>query len=153
MTDTKRPAAFWIIVVFLVLSMVMLVMGQTTAVFDYDFAVQLQLQEGAEDISEYGVQVNRAFGVGDTLVYLVLMFASVVGLILRKRWSLFTTAAVMGISAYWAVVCIFMLGFLEGVPGYYLVPGVEYWFIMGIYMVFGVWGLLYLMLRGDRLIE
>jgi hypothetical protein len=151
MTRAKRPVTFWVVVVFLALSLVLLLMGQTMAIFNYDFAVQLGLHESANQISEFGVQVNRAFGVGDTLVYVPLMVISLVGLFLRKHWALLTTAAVMGISAYWAITCNFMLIFLKGVPGYNLVPGLEYWLLMGTYIIFGVWGLLYLIFRGDRL--
>jgi len=153
MTRAKHPLAFWIIIVFFVLFLVMLLMGQTTAVFNYDFAVQLGLQESVGEVSEFGVQINRAFGAGDTLVYIPLMAVSLVGLFLRKRWSLLTTAAVMGISAYWATAVVFMLVFLKGVSGYNLVPGLEYWSIMAIYIIFGVWGLFYLIFRGDRLIR
>ena len=151
MTRAKRPVTFWVVVVFLALSLVSLLMGQTMAIFNYDFAVQLGLHESANQISEFGVQVNRAFGVGDTLVYVPLMVISLVGLFLRKHWALLTTAAAMGISAYWATTCAFMLIFLKGVPDYNLVPGLEYWLLMGTYIIFGVWGLLYLIFRGDRL--
>ncbi len=150
---TTRPVAFWIIVVFLVLSFIMLLLGQIMALIDYDSAAQLGLQESREAISEYGMQVNRGFAAGDTLVYATLTGASVIGLLLRKRWALLTTGAVMGISAYWPVVSVFMLIFLRGVPGYTLVPGLEMWLVMAIYFAFGVWGLFYLILRGDRLVS
>jgi hypothetical protein len=75
-----------------------------------------------------------------------------IGLILRKRWSLLTTAAVMAVSAYWATTILFMLVFLEAAPGYYLEPGMEYWLVIAAYIVFGVWGLLYLVFRGDGLL-
>lgn len=153
MIRAKRPVAFWVIVIFLAITLVFLLMGQTMAVINYDFAVQLGLQESVNQISEFGVQVNRAFGVGDTLVYMPVMVISLVGLFLRKHWALLTTAAVMGISAYWAITCIFLLIFLKGVPDYYLAPGLEYWLLMGSYVIFGVWGLLYLIFRGDRLIK
>lgn len=152
-TRANRPIAFWIIIVFFVLSLVMLLMGQTMAVFNYDFAVQLGLQESVEKISEFGVQVNRAFGTGDTIVYIPLMTVSLIGLFLRKRWSLLITAAVMGISVYWAIAVVFMLVFLRGVAGYNLVPGLEYWLSIAIYIIVGVWGLFYLIFRGDRLIR
>lgn len=151
MTGTKRPIAFWVIVVFFSLTMVLLLMGQTMAVFNYNFAVKLGLQESVEDVSEFGVQINRAFGVSDTVVYFTLMAVSLVGLFLGKRWSLLTTASAMGISAYWATAVIFMLVFLRGVPGYNLVPGFEYWLLTAIYVIFGVWGLIYLIFRGDKL--
>ena len=153
MEHAKRPVAFWIITAFLAVSMILLLMGQTMALIDYDFAVQLGLQEGIKDVSSYGVQVNRAFGAGDTMVYIPLIAISLIGLMRGKRWSLLTTAAVMGVSAYWASTVVFMLVFLEGAPGYYLEPGIEYWLVMAAYIVFGVWGLLYLVFRGDNLLK
>ena len=153
MEQTKRPVAFWIVTGFLAVSMILLLMGQTMALIDYDFAVQLGLQESIKDVSSYGVQVNRAFGAGDTTVYIPLIALSLIGLMLRKRWSLLTTAAVMGVSLYWAATVVFMLVFLEGAPGYYLEPGMEYWLVMAAYIVFGACGLLYLVLRGDDLLK
>jgi len=127
-------------------------MGQTMALVNYDFAVQLGLQEDIKEVGSFGVQVNRAFGAGDTIVYIPLIAISIIGLLLRKRWSLLTTAAAMGVSAYWATTILFMLIFLEGTPGYYLEPGVEYWLFMAAFIIFGVWGLFYLMFRGDKLL-
>lgn len=148
----KRPLTLWIICVFLVLSVIVLVLGQTTSLFAYDFAVQLGLQEPAEEVTAFGVEMNRAFGAGDTVIYIPLMLVSLAGLILRKRWALLTTAAVMGVSAYWALTAAALLLFLRGVPGYQLVPGPEYWVFLGAYMVFGAWGIPYLAVRGDKLI-
>jgi hypothetical protein len=153
MTSAKRPIAFWVIIVFLIVSMVLLLMGQTMAIFNYEFAVQLGLQEDVKEIGEFGVRINRAFGAGDTLVYIPLMAISLVGLFLKKRWSLATTAAVMGISAYWATTVAFMLVFLPGVPNYNLVLGLGYWLFIGVYIIFGVCGMVYLILRGDKLIS
>jgi hypothetical protein len=133
--------------------MALLLMGQTMAIFNYEFAVKLGLQEDAKEVSAFGVQINRAFGAGDTFVYIPLMAISLVGLFLKKRWSLLTTAAVMGISAYWATTVAFMLLFLLGVPNYNLEPGPEYWVFIGAYIIFGVWGVVYLIFRGDPIIS
>jgi hypothetical protein len=149
----KRPIAFWIISVFLALSAIVLVLGQTTSLFAYDFAVRLGLQESVGEVTAYGVEVNRAFGAGDTMIYVPLILVSLVGLSLRKRWALITTAAVMGISAYWSLTLTAMLMFLRDVPGYRLVPGLEYWVSLGTFLVFGIWGIIYLVLRGDRLLQ
>jgi hypothetical protein len=150
MQDHKRPFAFWVITVYMSVSMLLLFMGQAMALIDYDYAVKLGLQESVKQVSSNGVQVNRAFGAGDTLVYIPLIALSVTGLIQRKRRSLLTTAAVMGVSAYWATTVLFMLVFLPGAPGYYLVPGMEYWLVTLAYAVSGVCGLLYLVFRGDN---
>lgn len=153
MFSAKRTLAFWIIVVFLALSAALMLIGQTTPVFNYDLAVRLGFQNGADQISEFGVQVIRAFCVSDTLVFVPLTLISLVGLVLRKRWALFTTAAVTvtGISVYWVVAYGFMVAFLKGMPGYHFVLAAPDWIIMGAYVFFGVWGLFYLIFRGDRL--
>jgi len=137
----------------MVLSVLLLVMGQTMAVLDYELAVTLGMQEDMREISEFGVAINRAFGVGDTLVYIPLIMLSIIGLIFRKRWALIVSAAVMGISAYWTATSAFMFWFLEGVPNYSFHPGAEYWLIMMFYFLFGLWGLWYLAFRGDALIR
>jgi len=153
MTSAGRSFGFWVIVVFLAASILLMLVGQTMAVFNYDLAVRLGLQESPEDMTDFGVQVNRAFGAGDTVVYVPLMVASLVGLFLRKRWSLLTTAAFFGVSAYWSVTVTFLLAFLPGVAGYTNVPGPEIWLFIGTYMVVGVIGVFLLIRRGDELLR
>lgn len=152
MAQVKRNAAFWIISAVFALTVVLLLMGQTMAVFDYDFAVRLGLQESVEEVSEFGVQVNRAFGAADTIVYIPLLLISLAGLFLRKPWALLTTAAVLGVMAYVSAVVFFMMIFLPGVPGFKFTMGAAWWLFIGIYAVFAVWGLLYLLFRGHRLL-
>ena len=152
MTNTKRSISYWIVILFLAVSTVLLILGQTMAIFKYDFAVRLGLQEDVKEVGEFGVQLNRAFGAGDTFVYIPLIAISIAGLVLKKRWALITTAAVMGISAYWATTAAFMLWFLIGVPNYNLIPGPEYWVFISAYIVFGVWGVICLIFRGDKII-
>ena len=153
MPSRKLPVAYWIICSFLALSVILLLLGQTTSLFAYEFAVRLGLQESIDDVTAFGVEMNRAFGAGDTFTYIPLMVVSLVGLLLKRRWALLTTAAVMGISAYWSVTIAAVLVFMRGVPGYHLVPGPEYWVFLGAYLVFGVWGVSYLALRGDGLLR
>jgi hypothetical protein len=149
----KRPAMFWFIVLFLAVSVVLMLAGQTLGVFNYELAAQMGLQEKPEEMTEFGVQVNRAFGAADTVVYLPLIVISMVGLILGKRWSLLVLAAFFGASAYWTATVSFMLLFLPGVPGYSNVPGPEIWLFIGTYMVAGVVGLLYIVWRGEELLR
>ena len=153
MPCARRPIAFWIIAIFLLLSILIMLIGQTMAVFHYDLAVRLGLQESLAQVGEFGVQVNRAFGAGDTVVYIPLMAVSVIGLLLKRRWSLLTTAAVLGVSAYWSVTISFLLVFSPGTSGYSLVPGPGYWLFLGSYAVFAIWGLLYLIFREDALLR
>jgi len=152
MKKTNRPIAYWIIIIFLLLSLTILLIGQTMALINYDFTVQLGLQESIEDVGQFGIQLNRAFAVADTIVYIPLIIVSIIGLVQKKHWSLYTTGAVIGISIYWATTIIFMLIFLTGVPDYHLDAGLEYWMFLMPFIIFGLWGLLYLIFKGEYLI-
>ncbi len=149
----QRPVAFWVIVVYLGLSVVVMLTGQTMAVVNYDLAVRLGLQESLEEVGEYGVEVNRAFGAGDTVIYVPLMLVSLVGLVARRRWAVLTTTAVFGVSAYWAATILSMLVFLPGALGYNNVPGPEIWLFVGFYLLSGVVGLIYMVFRGEALLS
>ena len=72
MPSDHRRGAFWIIVVNLAASIVVMLSGQSLAVFDHDLVVRLGLQESLEEVGEYGVEVNRAFGARDTGVSIPL---------------------------------------------------------------------------------
>ena len=149
---SKRPIGYWVVIVFMSLSVVLLTLGQTKALLDYDFTVRLGMQEDIKKIGDFGVQINRAFAAGDTLIYIPLTVVSIFGLIIKKKWALLTSAAVMGISTYWATKAAFAFSFLEDVPDYSFVPGVDYWIFISSYIVFGIWGIIYLICRGESLI-
>lgn len=153
MTKKRRPAAFWILIVFISVSIIMMFLGQSVSVFNYDLTVRLGLQESREQVSEFGVQVNRAFGAGDTVVYIPLLIASLIGLWLKKRWALIATGAALGVSAYWSLTVCFIFLFLQGTPGYNYIPGLEIWSFVGLYALFGVWGLFYLIFRSESLLQ
>jgi len=153
MRNVDRPPSVWVLVVFLAVSLVLLLVGQTVAVVDYDTAVRLGLQESPAEVSEFGVHVNRAFGAADTVVYIPLIFVSLCGLLLKKSWSLLTTAAVAGISAYWSVTVSFIFLFVPGTAGYVYSPGPTIWMFVLSYLVFGVWSLALVILRGPELIR
>ena len=98
MNKRNRPIGFWILIVFIGISIALMLVGQTASVFDYDFTVRNGLQESEAQVSAYGVQVNRAFGAGDTVVYVPLLLASLIGLWKKKHWALVTTAAAGGVG-------------------------------------------------------
>ena len=152
MSRNKSPLAYWVMVIFLTLSTILMLIGQAIPIFDYDLAVRLGFQNGADRITEFGVQVIRAFCVADTAVFIPLTLFALIGLLLKKRWSLFVIAATTGISVYWVVAYAFMVRFLNGMPGYQVTLAVPDWIIMGSYTLFGIWALLYLICRGERLI-
>ncbi len=152
MGDSKSPLGYWVIVVGFSATIVGLLVGQTLAVFNYEAVVRIGLQKSVQDITEFGVQVNRAAGVADTIIYIPLLAISVAGLLQKKRWSLITSGAAMAISAYWPISYGSLLLFLPGIEGYQLQPGLADWTLMGGYLLFGVWGMGYLACRGEFLL-
>ena len=153
MSQEKRPVAYWIFVTFLAISIFMMLIGQTLSVFDYDLTVRMGLQESPADVGEFGVQVNRSFGASDTIIYVPLLLASLIGLLKKKRWSLLVTAATAGVSAYWSATILFIFLFSPGSQGYNYNPPIDIWIFVLAYLVFGVWGLSYLLFRGEKLIQ
>lgn len=153
MAGQSRPKAYWFLVVFLGLSILLMLVGQTLGVFNYELAESIGLQEKAADMTPFGVEVNRAFGAADTVVYIPLMVASLVGLWQRRRWAVLTTAAFFGASIYWTATVSFIFWFAPGAEGYSNVPGPEIWLFIGTYFVVGLLGLIYLCVRGDDLIR
>lgn len=129
----NRPLVFWVVILFM-----LLILGQTMALVDYEFAVAPGLQENAEKIVEFGVQLNRAYGARDTLIFIPLIVVSIVGLSLKKRWALLICAAVLGASVFWATTAAFAFKFSQGVPSYSFNPGLAYWFVISFYIVFGL---------------
>ena len=73
-----------------------MLIAQTTPVFDYDLAVRLGLQKGADQITEFGVQTIRAFCVSDTVVFIPLTVLALIGMLMKKRWALYATASTSG---------------------------------------------------------
>lgn len=153
MTHAKRPSSFWVISIFLVVSIVLMLLGQTVAAFNYDATVNLGPQESRSVVGEQGVQVNRAIAASDSLVYIPLMILSLFGLIARKRWALISTAAVAGISAYWSVTAIFLFTYRAGLADYTYVPGIDVWLFIGTYLIMGIGIIIYLTTRGESLLQ
>ena len=153
MTTLKRSVAYWVFIAFLAISIFLMLIGQTLSVFDYDLTVRMGLQESPTDVGEFGVQVNRSFGASDTIVYVPLLLASLIGLLKKKRWSLLMTAATTGVSAYWSATILFIFLFSPGSQGYNYNPPVDIWLFVLAYLVFGVWGLAYLLIRGESLLQ
>lgn len=154
--DTMRqskPVGFWFMIITGFLLLVILLLGQTMAFIDYDFAVSIGLQEAVGVMGEMGVATNKGFGVGDTIIYIPLLLLGLVGLLSGKRWGLYAMAGAMAITAYWPVTCIFILIYAKGVPGFHFTNYVSYSIILTLFMIYGLWGLWYLYRQRDALVK
>ncbi|HNV86618.1 MAG TPA: hypothetical protein PKL97_06605 [Candidatus Omnitrophota bacterium] len=124
--------------------LVMLVLGQTMAFIDYDFAVRLGLQEHKDVIGPIGVAFNKGFGVGDTVVYIPLLLTGLIGLWRQKDWGFFAMTGALAITAYWPVACWFFLVFARGKPGFRFESYLSYSILLGSFTLYALWGLGYL---------
>jgi hypothetical protein len=137
------------------LAAVLLLVGQTTGLFEYEWAVKVGLQESEADIGPAMVQVNRAFCAADTLFYLPLLMSSVYGLFRQKRWSLICTAASAGIHSYWSLTTLFIF-FFQGkndAPDWKYNPSTEIWIVVWLFAIYGVALLTFLYRYWDQLFE
>ena len=62
-------------------------------------------------------------------------------------------AGVLGIKAYWPVVCIFILVFSKGSPGFNFTNYTSYVFILIPICTYGIWGLVYSYINRSNLVE
>ncbi len=150
---TKRTPGFWVLTVVGLFILLILFLGQMMAFINYNFTVSIGLQEPVEMISEIGVALNKGFGVGDTIVYIPLLIAGLIGLWREKEWGLYTMTAALAITAYWPVVSMCLLLFAKGAPGFYFTNYLSYSVILIPIFIYGIWGMIYIYKNRDELVN
>ena len=140
----KREIGFWILMIPGFLILLMLILGQMIAFINYEFTVSVGLQESVDIIGEYGVASNKAFGVGDTIIYLPLLILGLLGLWQKKTWGLFTMIGALAITAYWPIVNLFFVFFAKGLPGFNFTDYITYTIVLSLITFYGLWGMWYL---------
>ncbi len=100
----SRGNKFWILISASVLLIILLLAGQTFSLFNYEQAIALGLQESEEEISNVGIAFAKGFAFGDTVWYIPILIAGVIGLLERKRWGIYTMLGSLAVSVYWPVV-------------------------------------------------
>jgi hypothetical protein len=149
----KRTAGFWALTIFGILIVIMLLTGQMISFIDYEFTVSLGLQESVDDIGMMGVATNKAFGVGDTVVYLPILLIGLIGLWQKKEWGIFAMTSALGITVYWPIVNIFIIIFSEGSPDFNYPNFTSIVLILIVITIYGIWGLWYLYKHKPQLIK
>jgi len=140
----NRSTGFWVLFFFAILILLMLVSGQLMSIVNYDFAVAYSLQESVDVVGEMGVAFNKAFGVGDTVIYLPLLLLGLIGLWRQKKWGVLAMLGALSITAYWPIVNIFFLFFASGLPGFHFTDYASYTIILSLISIYGLWGIWYL---------
>jgi hypothetical protein len=136
-TETFRVLLFAIAWLQAISAIVMLV-TQTTCIFWYEWAVEQHFQISDAFVGPSLVQLFRAYGAADTILYIPLLASSAYGLLQKKRWSLICTAASAGIHSYWALTMCFSMVFLRPVAEYTLEPDLGLVSFVLVYVVYGI---------------
>ncbi len=127
--------------VFLV---VLLLLGQTLALFNYELTVSLGLQESTDEIGGVGIAYAKGFGFGDTIVYIPLLIFGIIGLIQAKKWGLYSMFAALGITAYWPMVNLYAVLIGRGVINLTSDKYITYSILLPLITIYSLWGMWYL---------
>lgn len=149
----KAGKGYWILIgIGFLLGMVLLV-GQAGALIDYDFTVAIGLQESAEELTDVGVLWAKAFAFGDTLIYLPLLVAGLIGLLRKKKWGINLMFGVLALTAYWPLVWLYMFHTGEGLIS--LSPDKLYGISTPLvaFSIYGLWGIWHLLRNQTSLID
>ncbi len=142
--NTKSYIGFRILIIFSIILLIFLLVGQSFALINYDFLVSIGLQESVEEITLVGIAFAKGFAFGDTVIYIPLIIAGVVGLLKRKRWGFHAFFGSLAISVYWPLVHLFAIIIEQEAitlpPGKYL----SFYIILPLIASYGLWGMWYL---------
>ncbi len=149
----EKTVGFWFLMIIGMLLLLMLLIGQMMSFINYEFTVSLGLQESVDVVGERGVALNKGFGVGDTIIYIPLMVIGLLGLWQKKRWGVYAMVGALGITAYWPMVCLFIILYSKNVPGFNFTNYLSYSILLTAITLYGLWGLWYLYNRRDDLVS
>lgn len=138
----KRKVGFWVLIYVGIILSIFYVIGQTSAVFNYDYTVSIGMQESEEEIGKSGVAFAKGFGFGDTVIYLPLMIAGIIGLIKSRKWGKYSMFGAMAITAYWPMVNLYA-AFMEGM-NLSADKLLAYSILLPLITIYGLWGMWYL---------
>jgi len=108
----NRGFGFWFLISIGILLVIMLLLGQVTAIFNYDLAVSIGMQESEEEVGKVGIAWAKGFAFGDAIFYIPILTAGIIGLLMRKPWGLFSMFAAMAVTVYWPIVSLYTI-FIE----------------------------------------
>jgi hypothetical protein len=147
---SKKKTGFWILIGFGILLSLLLLFGQTLALIDYDLTVTLGLQESVTEVGKVGIAYAKGFGFGDTVIYLPLLVAGIIGLLKNKNWGYFLMFGALAITSYWPLVCLYAV-FSDTVaitltPDEYL----SYSILLTLITIYGLWGMWYIIILKNK---
>ena len=148
-TSRSRGRVFWCIQGPGWLLFAYLVVAQGLAALSYDLGVSMGTQEPAEIVTEVGTAFWYGFAAGDLLIYIPILLIGLIGHYRGAAWSPTILGAALGITVYWPAVCLAALVDARDAAGWNLTGEAQYWIVLTIIAVWGLWGLLALA-KGHR---
>ena len=145
MNKSSKPLGFYILILISVILLILLLMGQTYALINYERAVDLGLQESAEEVGLLGIAWARAFALGDTLVYIPMLFIGLIGILKKTFWGYMFMLCSLAISAYWPVVNLSAIYFARDEIQLMEDKYLSYSILLPLISLYGVWGIWYLL--------
>ncbi len=151
--DNRRGKGFWVLIAVGILLNILFIVGQTVSLFDYEFAVSLGLQESEEEITRAGIAFAKGFAFGDTVFYIPIFLAGIIGLLKRKRWGIFSMVGALAVTVYWPLVNLYAI--LAGRDAMNIRPEkyTTYPIILSLVAIYALWGIWYLYKNQDRLVD
>jgi hypothetical protein len=140
----KRSFSFWFLIITSVFLTIMYISGQTLAVFNYDLAIAIGMQESEAEVGQVGIAYAKGFGFGDTLIYIPLIIIGIIGLIKRRVWGVYAMFGAMAITVYWPVVHLYAITIGKGAINLSLEKMTTYYTVLSLIIIYGLWGMWYL---------
>lgn len=139
----KRTKSFYILIYVGIIINLMLILGQTLALIDFDFVVRAGLQDSEEEVGKVGVAFAKGVGFIDTLFYIPLFIFGISGLLKNKSWGGYCMFGALAITSYWPIFHLFTY-FTER-TAIVLSPEkyIAYPILLSVVTIYGLWGMWY----------
>ena len=142
--DQRRTIGYKALMAISCLVLIFLLAGQTFSLINYDITESLGLQESEEEVTLLGIAWLKAFALGDTMSYIPLLIAGLIGLHKRKSWGFYAMFGSLAISVYWPIVNLSAV--YLGKDELTLSPDkyISYSVVLPLIVLYGLWGIWYL---------
>ena len=151
--NKKRRIGFWSLISIGILLGIFLIVGQTFSLINYDLAIALGLQESEQEVGKVGIAFGKGFAFSDTVFYIPLLIAGIIGLLKGKKWGLYSMFGSLAISVYWPIVHLYAIYIGRNVivlnPDKYI----SFPIILSLIIIYGLWGMRLLYNHQSELIK
>lgn len=140
----KAGIGYWILIIIGTMLALMMLIGQTGALIDYDFTVSIGMQESEEELTPVGVVWAKGFAAGDTVFYIPLLISGLIGVLRGRKWGLPVMFGALAITAYWPVAWLYVFNAGKGLINLTPEKRAEISILIISISLYGLWGMWYL---------